>query len=563
MKELLDYLFPNIFGANVVNPQIKEGINAQLRAEYKKVYNEFMEKFKKVLPVHETGEHLMRHQKIDLPSLVYQKNNLLAWEQGVGKTIEAYSVTKVLEAMGSEERTLVVCPAFVKRAWYRGLVNEWGVDPTIFTIYDAAKSKTIKAFFDEKIVIINYEMAAKFYDQITDGAPIGHIIIDECHRVKNHQTASFKAVHKLVKKYPNAKITLASGTPVNNRFNDLFAYLKLTGHKLGDDKRLFETRYLRFGARGKVIGLQNEKELFRNISSFMFRRTTAETLGLPPSVIHKMYFQLDEYKEEYEAVLDQIRKSIEEREAYRVSNASVVQGYEEMRYRVAVLNAEKSSELKTAKKALDQFKKDNWEVLEKYINDSNLRNTTSLNALNIITSMAKVNGIVEMAESIMEAGKKVAIFGGYHKPLEALKAQFGEKAILITGKTSLQQRNLFLEKFVSDPECLVYLANFDAGGIGINGLQGVCSDVVILNFPFTPDKLEQAIARLNRKGQKNPVNVYYAICEQSIDEDLFNLVAEKARDINSVINHGKHIEMVYDDIQDTLFSELLLQLKGK
>lgn len=557
MKAGLEYLFPSIFGPNVVSTQVRDHVNNQLREAYKVIYRDFVAKNESEFPVHETGEKLMKHQIMDLIPLINRKNNLLAWEQGVGKTIELYAISKLLGV----ERTVVICPAFVKRAWYRGLVNEWGVDPTVFTIYDSAKSKTIKAFFDEKIVIVNYEMAGKFFDQITDGPKIGHIVIDECQKLKNSATSAFKGVAKLVKKYPDAKITLASGTPVTNRFNDLLAYLRLTSHPLGNDKKLFENRYLDIGSRGKVIGVKNEKELFRNISSFMFRRTTAETLSLKPSIIHKMYFQLDEYKAEYEAVLDEIRKSIEERERYRVDNSTVIQTYEEMRYRVSVLYAEKAQEYKSSKRALDQFRKDNIEVLEKYINDTNLRSLSSLNSLNIVTSMAKINGVMEMVDNMISEGVKVAIFGGYHKPLEALKARLGDKAVLITGKTSLQQRNLSLEKFVEDPECLVYLANFEAGGVGINGLQHVCNNVIVLNMPFTPDKVEQAIARLDRKGQKNPVNIYYAICEQSIDEDLFALVSEKSRDINSVINHGKVIAMVYDDIQETLFSELIRQLK--
>lgn len=558
IKDFLEYSFPQIFSPKITNSPNRDMIYDKLRNSYTDIYNEFYEKYEHVLPVHSTGEHMMKHQRIDLIPLVYQKDNLLAWEQGVGKTVEMYAISRILNI----ETTLVVCPAFVKRGWYKELVNEWGEDSTVFTIFDSSHRKTIRAFFEEKFIVVNYEILNKFYDQITD-RNIGHIIYDEVHKIKGIQTISHKASQKIINKFPNAKITMASGTPVSNRMNDLYAYLKLANHPLGRDKNFFDSRYLEIGARGKIVGIKNEDELNINISSFMFRRTRNETLSLPPNIIHKCYFPLDEYKEEYDKIMLQIQEGIRERAMYVSQNKDVIKEFEELRYTAALMYSEKNPLMKEAKRAMKDFKTQNYGVLEKYLKDDSLRSTASINSLNIITSMAKVDGVLELIENIIESGEKVAVFGGYHKPLKTLFEKTKGRSVMITGEVSTSKRNIYLERFVSDPNCHIYLANFEAGGVGINGIQHVCSNVIVLNMPFVPKDVEQALARLSRKGQKKAVNVYYAMCEDSIDETLFQLVSDKSNDINAVVNRDKKVEMVYDDIQDILFANILNKIKNE
>jgi SNF2 family DNA or RNA helicase len=72
---------------------------------------------------------------------------------------------------------------------------------------------------------------------------------------------------------------MLSGTPITNRINDMFSYLKMAHHPLGKNKSKFEDRYtLKVGARGgKIIGakkkrgIENSYTLLVRITLFSMR----------------------------------------------------------------------------------------------------------------------------------------------------------------------------------------------------------------------------------------------------------------------------------------------------
>jgi len=85
----------------------------------------------------------------------------------------------------------------------------------------------------------------------------------------------------------------------------------------------------------------------------------------------------------------------------------------------------------------------------------------------------------------------------------------------------------------------------NAGSTGLN-LQ-TANTVINVDLPWNPAILEQRIARAHRMGQKNPVQVYILITEDTIEEGMLNTLAAKKEvalaslDINSKI---KKVDMV-------------------
>ena len=78
-----------------------------------------------------------------------------------------------------------------------------------------------------------------------------------------------------------------------------------------------------------------------------------------------------------------------------------------------------------------------------------------------------------------------------------------------------------------------------------------------MNFPFTPDWIEQPYKRAHRPGQKNPVHVHFTICKETIDEHIYNLIKNKLNDINEIIDKNGEGTVIYDDLQSKLFKSLL------
>lgn len=451
---------------------------------------------------------LREHQVEGISLMVFRKSNLLAYEPGLGKTLTSASLSKMLGI----QRTIVITPTLIKWNWYRDMCEEWGYNPLYWTILDANKSKTMKAF-RERFVVCNYEIVTKHFAHLTK-EPVQHIILDECHYIKNTQTGTrYKPIERLIKYFPNARISFLSGTPVTNRVNDLFAYLKLAGHPLGENRSAFMKRYaISTVTRGreKVTGAKNLDELKLRIANFMIRKKAEECLDLPDLILRNYFFPMDDYKEEYDAVLAEMY------------NAK--QGYEE---------------------ADEQGKREKTMAIR-----------ANIHTLNRLTAMSKVPHVIKLIDNLWEQGRKCIVFSSYTKPLELLEEHYKRKCVRIDGSVSSHDRDRLIQIFKNDERVHLFLGNVKAAGVGVNLVNA--NDVIFMNFPFTPDDLEQPYKRAHRIGQKNTVNVYFTICEDSIDEQIQSIVIDKSRDINLLVDgEGKAGVVNYSQIPTLLFNSLI------
>lgn len=493
LKEFLDYCFKSF-----MTSPMEVDRKAKTMAVIKKVYQEMFLNVGKLLVKNVPYTNMFyRHQVFSLERMAYKKCNLLSLSQGLGKSCVSASLSRMFNI----PKTIIICPAIVKWSFYRDLTETFGFNPLYFTILDASQRSTVRALFEERFIIINYEMVKKHMAHLIK-EDVGHIIIDEAQALKNSRSQRFHAISDLVDYHKNARLTLMSGTPVKNRVNDMFAYLKLMKHPLGSNyaKFLRDFTHTASGKGGtRVTGGKNLDDLQRKISNLIIRKTKEECLDLPPKIITKCYFELNDYREEYNNVL-----------------------------------------------------KDMVENQGKNIGSIN----GSIHTLNIITAKSKINGIIEMAENIIDQERKVVIFGSYTEPLAMLQHYFGNRCVLIDGSVPAKDRDNLIQRFLHDDKTTVFLGNMIAAGIGINLVNS--SDIIYTNFPFTPSELEQSMDRSHRIGQVSSVNVYYTIGRDSLDEKLFNILSDKAGDISALIDKGNAV-VPYTNVPEMLFKELAEQ----
>lgn len=119
--------------------------------------------------------------------------------------------------------------------------------------------------------------------------------------------------------------------------------------------------------------------------------------------------------------------------------------------------------------------------------------------------LAKATG--DLVESINPGPKrKLIIFAFYRGAIEQLAMQFAHrKTAIIYGGISNRQEQL--DKFLYDDECDTIIIQWVSGGAGLN-LQ-VAGYIIFYECPTSPKAAKQAIARADRKGQVNIVNVYF------------------------------------------------------
>lgn len=485
--EFVKLAFRN-FSESLTEEDRRNEFYSKLEAMYDRKEDVVGKLIQSTLPYHEA---LYEHQADTLKQAYYHQFVFGALDMGLGKTLISASLSRMCKV----PRTVIVCPAAVKWNWYRDLTH-WGFNELYFTILDSTKRRTMMALH-ERFLIINYDIIGQFTDYLT-AAPIGHFIFDESHYLKNHNSQRFKAVKKIVDHFPQARITFLSGTPVSNRVNDIFAYLKLVQHELGQSYAQFTKEYtIKTTVRGgeRVTGGRNLQDLNKKLANFMIRKTKEECLDLPGKIFMSYRFEMDDYREEYDKVIAELAQ-------------------------------------------------------QKDISSL----TGNLHSLNIITSKAKIPGIKELAENIIEQGKKVVVFGSYRDPLNDLEKYFGDRCVKIDGSVDSWTRDQHIQRFHNDPECVVFLGNMKAAGVGINLTNA--SDVIFMNFPFTPAELYQATDRCDRIGQKSCVNVHYTFCDESIDEYIYEIIVDKEKDINALIDQGKEV-ILRENTTEILIKKLL------
>lgn len=493
----------------------------QLKEEYNKDYKIFIDTFKPHELYNDVNRSMYAHQVETLWKYTNKPVNLCSFEQGLGKTIFAASVSKLFNI----PRTIVVCPSLVKWNWVKDLGDEWGYNTMFFTVYDS--KKIMEAIMHERFVIINYEMVNKFFGRLIS-KDCGHIILDECHMAKNYTSMRSKAVQKLVKKFPKARVTLLTGTPVTNRVTDLFAYLKIAGHPLGKNFTKFKNQYA--VGKQKITGVKNSDDLRLKISNFLVRKKSEECLDLPELRINKYYFDMqDKDVQEYNDMM---------KELYDVE-----QRYQELQDR---LKQHKSGDI--------FLEKEQKKALHDELRDLRMKKSSSIHTMNRICATSKVPNIIKLTDNLIEQEEKVVIFSGYSAPIHALKEHYGDMAVVIDGSVPAFKRQELINRFIEDDSCKVFIGQFQAAGIGINLVNS--RKTIFTNFPFTPDQIEQPMKRSHRGGQKRDVDIFFTIIPDSIDERIYQIIKSKGDDINEIIDHGKEDKMEYGSIEDKLFDSL-------
>jgi hypothetical protein len=205
LAEFLKFAFKN-FSTNPKLATERKLTYLQIGEAYERDYNNFLKEYKPEEMYNNVKDRDGNIRKIDdyqIKSIYDMRNrraNLLGMEQGAGKTITSASMSKLLGV----QRTIIVSIAAPKFNWLDDLSKGWGFPDTDFTLLDASKCNF--SFLYERYVVINYEMIDKYFSHLTRD-DVGHIIFDECQKIKGSSTDLFKSALKLVKHFPKAKVS--------------------------------------------------------------------------------------------------------------------------------------------------------------------------------------------------------------------------------------------------------------------------------------------------------------------------------------------------------------------
>lgn len=342
------------------------------------------------------------------------------------------------------------------------------------------------------------------------------VLVSNCHALKNTKTARTKAFLKTCKDAKPSALICLSGTPIINRPLEFHTTLKLLRPEEWSDwfayTRQFcgghwEEIYIPGGKGAKkrvwvCSGASNLEELNLRLRDVMIRRLKKDVLKeLPDKIIVNTSVDLE------------------------------------------------PKELKAYNRIVDAA----YAGVDKDLPGSHL---VAITEARQAAGLAKVRAAVEWVKQYQEQDRPVLVFAHHKEVRDAIQEGIEDAKIrvdAIDGSVSQDKRQEIVEAFQAGKlDALVI--SIKAGGVGITLTRS--SDVLLVERAWTPPDEWQAFDRTHRIGQENVVTVRILQAPVEIDEDMDELLTDKARIFRAAMEGEKlsraEAESMQSDIKDEL-----------
>ena len=147
------------------------------------------------------------------------------------------------------------------------------------------------------------------------------------------------------------------------------------------------------------------------------------------------------------------------------------------------------------------------------------------------TSSSKVEALLSILKaSSKKPGTKTVIFSQWTSFLNIIQAQLDAnryKYARIDGTMRANQRDASLTALETDPECTIMLASLAVCSVGLNLV--AANQVILADSWWAPAIEDQAVDRVHRLGQKKPTTVWRLVMNDSIEDQVLNIQAEKRK----------------------------------
>lgn len=409
---------------------------------------------------------------------------ILADDMGLGKTIQGIGVAELLAQQAEISRVLVVCPASVKSQW-RGEINRFS-DRSSQIVVGSGEERVAQYNSDAFFTICNYEQVLRDLSSI-ERIEWDLIILDEGQRIKNWESKTSRFIKALRSRFA----MVLSGTPLENRLEELYTVAGfIDASRLGPAYRFFH-RHRMVDDRGKVLGYRNLDVLRESLKPMLLRRTRSSVMqDLPQRTTEVVRIKpTDEQltmSNEYSKRAAQIagKKFLTEMDLIRIQ-----------KYLLCARMACDSTFLVNKEEPAYSSKLERLEEL--------------------------------LSQLSQEPDRKIIVFSEWTTMLnliEPILEQLGVSFVRLDGKVPQKKRQQIVHQFQNDPDCRAIIMS-NAGTTGLN-LQAA-NTVINIDLPWNPAVLEQRIARAHRMGQKNPVDVYLMVTEDTIEERMLETLSAK------------------------------------
>ncbi len=398
-------------------------------------------------------------------------NGVLADDMGLGKTVQALA-----SIASTKGRSLVVAPTSVLPNWKREA--ERFLPGVKVNLYHGAGRKLDKR---SKITLTSYALLRLDLAQLRE-QEWAYLVLDEAQAIKNPDSQTSRAAFAV----PSTHRLALTGTPVENRLEELWSLFRFLMPGLLGSKTTFRDRFVRPIENGEN-GAQ--KALQKRVRPYVLRRLKRQVADDLPALTDIVIRceMTNAQRRVYETVRQSARRDV--MEALQETGG---------RYHMQVLEAL----LRMRQACCDP-------ALVPGLEDSDV-------------GSSKLDKLEELLVDLVSEGHKALVFSQWTSLLDRVQPRLDALDIpWIRLDGSTRDRQALIDKFQDPDGPPVFLLSLKAGGTGLNL---TAADYVIHLDPWwNPAVQQQATDRAHRIGQTRPVVSCRLIAQDSVEERILEL----------------------------------------
>jgi len=410
---------------------------------------------------------------------------LLADDMGLGKTLQALCAVR--------GRALVVAPTSVLPNWAAEAAR---FRPSLaVNVYHGPKRSLApkppaRGEGGDSLTLTTYALLRLDQDELA-AVDWDVVILDEAQAIKNPTSQVARAAFRL-----SARWRLAmTGTPVENRLDELWSQLHFASRGLLGGREDFDQRY------GRPIAAGDEgvaARLRARIRPFVLRRRKREVAPeLPPRTDLVQHVELSP---EERAVYDAIRAATQRDVVARLrGGGSVMEALEALlRLRQAACHPALIPSGRGGEPAEGRA----------------------------VETSSKIALLAELLDEVVSEGSKALIFSQWTSLLDLVEPALRGAGVAFTRLDgSTRDRGAVVEAFQRPEGPPAMLLSLKAGGTGLN--LTAADHVFLLDPWWNPATEDQAADRAHRIGQDRPVFVHRLVARDTVEERILALQARK------------------------------------
>ncbi|GAB1458090.1 hypothetical protein MASR2M48_33980 [Spirochaetota bacterium] len=394
---------------------------------------------------------------------------ILADEMGLGKTLQVIGVFAAVHSP-KVTRFLVICPSSLLENWRREL-SKFTPQLTV-CLHTGSTRFGVKRWLEEfDVVVTSYETLVRD-EFLFCSINWSIVVLDEAQAIKNPE-----AIRTIcVKRLPRATSIAVSGTPLENKVEDIWSIADFVIPGMLGSLEEFQSEYPNVVQDAMVLGSR--------IAPIMLRREVSSVADdLPdkieiPQAVMMTQVEASLYEDLRQSAAGEINKKT---------------GYGEI-IKLRMFCAHPSLV---------------YAGTEYELSDSN-----------------KLSRLLEILSAVKAGKEKALVFASFQGALDLLKYEcerLFKSAFfdVIDGRVQVAERQVIIDCFTEYQGFGVLFLNPRAAGVGLNIV--AANHVIHYTPEWNPAVTAQATARAYRRKQKKPVTIHHLYYSDSIEEAIYNV----------------------------------------